>query len=267
VTAALNHVRTIFISDIHLGTRACQADLVLDFLRVMEADTIYLVGDIIDGWRLKSGWFWPQSHNDVVQKFLRKVRKGTKVIYIPGNHDEFLRDYIGMNFGGITVEMEAVHETADGKKYLILHGDKYDVVVQHIRWLAYLGDWAYDAAVAVNALVGFVRRRLGLPYWSFSGWGKRQVKSAVNFIGAFEEAVANDAQRSDVDGVICGHIHHPCMRDIDGFHYINTGDWVDSCSALIEHHDGRMELIHWPRYAASLLQLPAYDGEPAQVAA
>ena len=203
----------------------------------------------------------------MVQKFLRKVRKGTKVIYIPGNHDEFLRDYIGMNFGGITVEMEAVHETADGKKYLILHGDKYDVVVQHIRWLAYLGDWAYDAAVAVNALVGFVRRRLGLPYWSFAGWGKRQVKSAVNFIGAFEEAVANDAQRSDVDGVICGHIHHPCMREIDGIHYINTGDWVDSCSALIEHHDGRMELIHWPPYAESLVRLPAYDGEPAQVAA
>ena len=172
-----------------------------------------------------------------------------------------------MNFGGITVEMEAVHETADGKKYLILHGDKYDVVVQHIRWLAYLGDWAYDAAVAVNAAIGFVRRRLGLPYWSFSGWSKRQVKSAVSFIGAFEEAVASDAQRSGVDGVICGHIHHPCMREIDGIHYINTGDWVDSCSALIEHHDGRMELIHWPDYSRSMVQLPAFEIEPAQVAA
>lgn len=264
---ATQQVRTIFVSDFHLGTRGCQADLILDFLKVMEADTIYLVGDIIDGWRLKSGWLWPQSHNDVVQKLLRKVRKGTHIIYIPGNHDEFLRDYIGMNFGGIHVEMEATHETADGKKFLILHGDKYDVVVKHIRWLAHLGDWAYDLAVTVNTLVSFCRRRLGLPYWSFSGWSKRKVKSAVNFIGAFEEAVATDARRSGVDGVICGHIHQPSMRQIDGFHYINTGDWVDSCSALIEHLDGRLELLHWPQTAQALKALASPQQTPMQEAA
>lgn len=243
-SADLN-VRTIFLSDIHLGTRSCQAAFVLEFLKRVEAETIYLVGDIIDGWRLKGAWFWPQSHNDVVQKILRKVRKGTRVIYVPGNHDEFLRDYIGMNFGGVDVVMEATHEAADGKTYLILHGDKFDMVVHHARWIAHLGDWAYDIAVAINSLVSFVRRRLGLPYWSLAGWGKRKVKKAVNFITSFEEAVINDAKRAEVHGVICGHIHHPVMREIDGFIYINTGDWVDSCSALVEHHDGRLELLEW----------------------
>jgi len=246
------NVRTLFLSDIHLGTRSCQANLVLDFLKQVEAETIYLVGDIIDGWRLKGGWFWPQSHNDVIQKFLRKVRKGTRVIYVPGNHDEFLRDYIGMNFGGVDVVMEAKHETADGKSYLILHGDKFDVVVHHARWIAHLGDWAYDFAVDINSIVSFVRRRLGLPYWSLAGWGKRKVKKAVNFITSFEDAVINDARRAEVDGVICGHIHHPTMREIDGFHYINTGDWVDSCSAVVEHHDGKLELLDWPRLIQSV---------------
>lgn len=244
------NVRTVFLSDVHLGTRSCQANLVLDFLKRVETETIYLVGDIIDGWRLKGGWFWPQSHNDVVQKFLRKVRKGTRIVYVPGNHDEFLRDFIGMNFGGVDVVMQATHETADGKNYLILHGDKFDMVVHHARWIAHLGDWAYDFAVAINSLIGFVRRRLGLPYWSLAGWGKRKVKKAVNFITSFEDAVINDARRAEVDGVICGHIHYPVMREIDGFHYINTGDWVDSCSALVEHHDGRLELLEWRHIAA-----------------
>jgi len=259
------NVRTLFLSDIHLGTRSCQANLVLDFLKQVEAETIYLVGDIIDGWRLKSGWFWPQSHNDVVQKFLRKVRKGTRVIYVPGNHDEFLRDYIGMNFGGVDVVMEAKHETADGKSYLILHGDKFDMVVHHARWIAHLGDWAYDFAVAINSVVSFVRRRLGLPYWSLAGWGKRKVKKAVNFISSFEDAVINDARRAEVDGVICGHIHHPTMREIDGFHYINTGDWVDSCSALVEHHDGKLELLDWPSITESLKN--SYPRSQVRVAA
>ena len=248
---AARHHRTLFISDVHLGTRGCQAELLMDFLKCNEADRIFLVGDIVDGWRLKNGWFWPQAHNDVVQKFLRKVRKGANVTYIPGNHDEFLRDYEGMNFGGIEIQNEAFHETADGKRYLILHGDKYDVVVRNIRWLAYLGDWAYDLAITLNTVIGFFRRHLGLSYWSFSGWSKRKVKRAVNYIGAFENAVASDAQRHDVHGVICGHIHQPVMRDIEGVHYINLGDWVDSCSALVEHHDGRFELLHWSTFESA----------------
>jgi UDP-2,3-diacylglucosamine pyrophosphatase LpxH len=252
-------VRTVFISDIHLGTRGCQAHLVLDFLKNVEAETIYLVGDIIDGWRLKGGWFWPQTHNDVVQKFLRKVRKGTRVIYVPGNHDEFLRDYVGTNFGGVDVVMEATHEMADGKTYLIIHGDKFDMVVRHARWIAHLGDWAYDFAVALNTIVSMVRRRMGLPYWSLAGWGKRKVKKAVNFITAFEDAVINDARRAKVDGVICGHIHYPVMREIDGFHYVNTGDWVDSCSALVEHMDGKLELLEW-RQIAELTEAKQFQG-------
>lgn len=239
------NVRTVFISDTHLGTRSCQASFLLEFLKRIETESIYLVGDIVDGWRLKGGWFWPQSHNDVIQKLLRKVRKGTRIIYIPGNHDEFLRDYEGFNFGGVDVVLEATHKTADGKTYLVLHGDKFDLIVSHARWIAYLGDWAYDLAVAVNLLIGVVRRRLGLPYWSLAGWSKRNIKRAVSYITAFENAVINEARRADVDGVICGHIHYPEIRNVDGFTYINTGDWVDSCSAIVEHFDGRLELLDW----------------------
>jgi UDP-2,3-diacylglucosamine pyrophosphatase LpxH len=242
------HVRTVFISDVHLGTRGCQAEMLLDFLRHVEADTVYLVGDIVDGWRLKNGWYWPQAHNDVVQKLLRKVRKGTRMIYVPGNHDEFLRDYIGANFGGVDVVMDAIHETADGKRMLVLHGDKYDVVVKNVRWLAHLGDWAYDIAITLNVVIGWMRRRLGLPYWSFSGWSKRKVKTAVNYIGAFEQAVANDAQRAGVDGVICGHIHQAAMRKIGDLLYVNTGDWVDTCSFVAEGFDGSLQLVHWARH-------------------
>jgi UDP-2,3-diacylglucosamine pyrophosphatase LpxH len=253
--------RTLFISDIHLGSKGCQADMLLDFLRHVHADTIYLVGDIIDGWRLKSSWYWPQFHNDVVQKLLRKVRKGCRMVYIPGNHDEFMRDYVGSTFGGVEVEMDAIHEAADGRRYLVVHGDKYDMVVRHARWLAYLGDWAYDLAVAINALQSWVRRRLGLPYWSFSGWSKRQVKTAVNFIGSFEETVAEDAVNHGVDGVICGHIHHPTIRTIKNINYINIGDWVDSCTAIVEHFDGRFEVLSWShveeqKKLASSLSLP-----------
>lgn len=237
--------RTIFLSDVHLGTRGCQADLLLDFLRDNEADTIYLVGDIIDGWRLKSGWYWPQSHNDVVQKLLRKVRKGTRLIYVPGNHDEFLRDYVGSNFGGIEIVEEIIHETADGRRVLVLHGDKFDVVIRHVRWLAFLGDWAYDLAIFINGHVGRVRRHMGLSYWSFSAWSKKKVKTAVNFIGAFQNAVAADAAKHSVNAVICGHIHQPTVEQIGEILYINTGDWVESCSAVVEHFDGRLELVHW----------------------
>lgn len=237
--------RTLFISDVHLGSKAAQTDLLLDFLRHHEAETLILVGDIVDGWRLKRSWHWPQGCNDVVQKLLRKARKGTRIVYIPGNHDEFLRDFPGMHFGGIEVADRIVHEMADGRKYLVLHGDEFDVVVRNARLIAYLGDWAYDAAIAINVVLSAVRRNLGLPYWSFSAWAKLKVKKAVNFIGEFQRVVAEEARRNGVDGVICGHIHHAVMEEMEGIHYVNTGDWVESCTAIAEHPDGRLELITW----------------------
>jgi UDP-2,3-diacylglucosamine pyrophosphatase LpxH len=237
--------RTLFLSDIHLGTRGCQAELLLDFLRHNDAETIYLIGDIVDGWRLKSGWYWPQAHNDVLQKLLRKVRKGARMIYVPGNHDEFARDYIGMVFGGVEVADHAYHMTADKKRLLIVHGDQFDIVVQHARWLAWLGDWAYTLALWLNLWFNKIRRRLGFPYWSFSAWAKLKVKNAVNFIGAFETTLAEAARRHHANGVVCGHIHHAVIRDIDGITYINTGDFVESCTAVAEHEDGRLEVLCW----------------------
>ncbi|MHB2165787.1 UDP-2,3-diacylglucosamine diphosphatase [Alsobacter sp. R-9] len=260
-------VRTLFLSDVHLGTKGCQPDLLLDFLRHCEAETIYLVGDIVDGWRLKAGWYWPQEHNDVVQKLLRKVRKGTRLVYVPGNHDEFLRDYAGSTFGGIEVAEEAVHVTADGRCVRVLHGDKFDVVIAHARWLAHLGDSAYDFAIWMSAHISRVRRRLGLPYWSFSAWSKQKVKKAVSFIGAFEEAVAAEASRHGADVVVCGHIHHPVVKRIGDVLYVNTGDWVESCSAVVEHHDGRLELLRWTSPRLEVEQGPAPVALPAPVAA
>ncbi|MEZ5787237.1 MAG: UDP-2,3-diacylglucosamine diphosphatase [Xanthobacteraceae bacterium] len=239
------HFRTLFISDVHLGTRGCQANRLLDFLRWHDADTIYLVGDIVDGWALKSNWYWPQPHNDVVQKMLRKSRKGARIVYVPGNHDEFLRDYFGTHFGGVEVADHAIHVSPQGKRYLVVHGDYFDLVVTQARWLARVGDKAYDFAITVNRLLNGVRRRLGLGYWSLSKWAKFKVKNAVNFIGDYERTLAGEAQRHAVDGVICGHIHHATMHQSFGVHYLNCGDWVESCTAIVEHHDGRFELITW----------------------
>lgn len=247
-----HRVRTIFISDVHLGTRGCQADALLDFLKVYDAQTIFLVGDIVDGWRLKQSWYWPQAHNDVVQKLLRKVRKGARLVFIPGNHDECFRDYVGSNFGGVEIEEEAIHICADGRKMLLMHGDKFDTVVRNIRWLALLGDWAYDFAIWLNGHIARVRRHMGLPYWSFSQWSKDKVKRAVSFIVAFEDAVIADAKKHGADIVVCGHIHKPVVRAVDGVTYINTGDWVESCSAVLEHDDGRLELIYWHEAAPAL---------------
>ena len=207
--AATKRYRALFISDVHLGTRGCQADKLLDFLRHHEADTIYLVGDIVDGWALRSSWYWPQAHNDVVQKLLRQARKGARMIYVPGNHDEFLRGYYGTHFGGIEVVENIVHEGADGRRYLVVHGDIFDLVVTQARWLALLGDKAYDFALTANRVFNGFRRVLGAPYWSLSKWAKLKVKNAVNYIGAFEKALATEAHRHQADGVICGHIHTP----------------------------------------------------------
>jgi UDP-2,3-diacylglucosamine pyrophosphatase LpxH len=235
----------LFLSDIHLGTKGCQADKLLDFLRHYEAETVYLVGDIVDGWQLKTGWYWPQAHNDVVQKLLRQARKGARLLYIPGNHDEFLRGYYGTHFGGIEVLEDAIHLGVDGKRYLVIHGDLFDMVIRHARWLALLGNNAYDLAIWLNTHFNALRRALGLTYWSLSQWAKLKVKNAVNFIGSYESTLAAEARRRGVDGVICGHIHHAVMRDQAGLLYINCGDWVESCTAALEHFDGRFEIVQW----------------------
>ena len=220
--------RAIFLSDIHLGTKGCKAEYLLDFLRYNEAETLYLVGDIVDGWRLKKSWYWPQAHNDVVQKLLRKARKGTSLIYVPGNHDEALRNYTGTHFGGVLVASDFIHETADGKRLLVLHGDAFDGVVKYAKWLALLGDWAYNVMLQVNTWFNLARRTFGFGYWSLSAYLKNKVKNAVQFVDDFETAVAEEARRRQVDGVVCGHIHKAEMREIGGILYINDGDWVES---------------------------------------
>jgi UDP-2,3-diacylglucosamine pyrophosphatase LpxH len=250
--------RTIFISDIHLGTPGCQALALMDFLRTHPSDTLYLAGDIIDGWQLRRRWYWPQAHNDVVQKLLRRVRKGCRVIYVPGNHDEFARDFIGHHFGGIEVVQEAVHVTADGRSLWIIHGDYFDAVVQCAKWLAYLGDNLYEFTLRMNRHLNSLRGRLGLPYWSLSAYLKQKVKTALNYVTDFEEAVANEAKKRGHDGVLCGHIHRAEMRMINGVLYCNDGDWVESRTALVEHYDGRLEILHWePSHEVQRTSQPA----------
>ena len=237
--------KAIFISDIHLGSKACQAKLLLDFLKHNDSQKLYLVGDIVDGWRLKRKWYWPQSHNDVVQKILRKARKGTEIIYVPGNHDEGLRRYIGTHFGGIEVRNTDIYEAVNGNKYLVIHGDNFDNVMLYARWLAYLGDYAYDFVLRLNNVFNGLRRLMGLRYWSLSSYLKIKVKNAVQFISEYEHAIANEAQKAGVQGVICGHIHHAQMKQYGDISYMNDGDWVESCTALVEHLDGTWEIVFW----------------------
>lgn len=237
--------RAIFISDIHLGTPGCQAGQLLEFLREHQAESLYLIGDIIDGWQLRRRWYWPQAHNDVVQKLLRQARKGCRVVFVPGNHDEFARGFVGNNFGGIEVVEDAVHTTADGRRLWITHGDYFDGVIQCAKWLAYVGDHAYEFTLKLNRHINSLRARLGLPYWSLSAYLKHKVKKAVNYVSDFESAVAAEARRRGHQGVVCGHIHHAEIREIEGTLYCNDGDWVESRSALVEHHDGRLELLFW----------------------
>ena len=238
--------RAIWISDVHLGTAGCQADCLLDFLRHHESDILYLVGDIVDGWQLGKGWYWPQSHNDVVQKILRKARKGTRVVYVAGNHDEVARQFLGMRFGDIEIVDEVVHPLVDGRKLWVIHGDLFDGVLQHARWLALLGDTLYTLILKLNKWFNAIRHRLGFSYWSLSQYLKHKVKKAVNFITEFEHAVVNEARRRGYHGVVCGHIHKAEIREVDGLLYCNDGDWVESLTALVENADGRLELVHWP---------------------
>ena len=237
--------RSIWISDTHLGWRACEADRLLDFLKHHDADHWYLVGDILDGWALKRSWNWPQSHNDVVQKLLRKVRKGSHVVCIPGNHDEFLHEFSRLSFGGIMVLPDAMHETADGRRFWVLHGDQFDSVVHYAPWLTVLGNNGYDLMIHVGRFLNHIRRRLGFPEWSLSAYVKGRVKNIVRFVTDYEQAMLREARRHGANGVVCGHIHKAEIRETEGLLYCNTGDWVESCTALAESFDGRMELIHW----------------------
>ena len=238
-------VRTAFISDTHLGTAGCNAELLLDFLKSVNCETLYLVGDIVDGWHLRKGWYWPPRHNDIVRCVLKMAKHGTRVVYVPGNHDEAFRDYVGLNLGDIELVHEAIHVTANGRSLLVIHGDEFDGVVLYAKWLAFLGDSAYTLLLKLNRTLNWFRRLRGLPYWSLSNHLKKKVKNAVQFISSFEEAVAHAAHERGANGVVCGHIHSAEIRQIGEMTYYNDGDWVESCTALVEHPDGRMEIIDW----------------------
>jgi UDP-2,3-diacylglucosamine pyrophosphatase LpxH len=260
--SAVKRVRSAWISDMHLGTRGANASVLLNFLRDYECENLYIVGDLIDIWSMRRGRYWPQTHNDVIQKILRKARKGTRVVYIPGNHDEMVGDFCG-SYGNIDIQRNAIHVTATGKRILVIHGHELDTVVQNVKWLAFAGDVGYQFLLSLNPAINFVRRRFGLGYWSLSAYAKKRVKDAVNFIGRFEEAIAHYAQQFEVDGVLCGHIHSVSMRTIRSIEYYNCGDWVETCSALVEDHSGEISLVSYlPR-----IHLPAEDAQLASAAA
>jgi UDP-2,3-diacylglucosamine pyrophosphatase LpxH len=246
--------RTIWLSDIHLGIRASQAELLLDFLAHSKSDFLYLVGDIVDGWELKKRWFWPETHDKVIHTFLKRSREGAKVVYVPGNHDEASRDYLGGTFGGVEVINQLVHTTADGKRLLVMHGDQFDAVMGCAKWLAKLGSVAYRLTMVINWVFNGVRRAFGLSYWSLSAYLKQKVKGAVSHINDYEHFLAEAAKHENCDGIVCGHIHRAEMREIEGILYCNDGDWVESCTALVEHMDGRLEIINWPKQRAELLK-------------
>src|SRR5260370_15116682 len=259
--------RTAWISDAHLGTRGCNAPALIDFLRENDFDTLYVVGDLIDIWSLRRGIYWPQQHNDVIQKILRKARKGTHVIYIPGNHDELVTDFCG-TYGNIEIKQTAIHVTASGERILIIHGHELDAVVQNVKCLAFAGDLGYQLLLSLNPLINFVRRRFGLGYWSLSAFAKKRVKDAVSFIGRFEEGIVRYAQKFSVDAVVCGHIHSAAIRTFGGVTYYNCGDWVESCSALIERDDGIVEMVNYHPFSAARTALkritePVSQEEPS----
>ena len=254
---APTRVRSLFLSDIHLGSRACRAEQLLSLLKQYECDNIFLLGDIVDFWAIRGGIYWPAEHNTVVQKILRKARHHVQVVLIPGNHDEALRDYVGSTFGEIRILRDYVHVAADGKRYLLLHGDEYDQVTHYQRWMSALGDASYSALVHLNRLLSLIRRKLYVSgHWSLADYVKRNMTRAVTFVNNFEHAVVRDAKRRGVAGVICGHIHTPALKQIDGMTYINCGDWVDNCTAITEHFDGRMELVRWTPLADAVPETP-----------
>jgi UDP-2,3-diacylglucosamine pyrophosphatase LpxH len=259
--------RTIWISDIHLGTKGCNAAMLIDFLDSTDSEIMYLVGDIIDGWRLKKRPYWPASHNDIVWRILKRAKRGTRIVYIPGNHDEMMRQFSGMNFGGVEIARAAFHTTADGRRLMVLHGDEFDTIMLAHRWLAFVGDALYHLLMGANRWVNAVRERLGLPYWSLSKVAKHKVKNAVEFISHYEEVVSRAAAERGLDGVVCGHIHTAEICDWGGVTYYNDGDWVEGCTALVEHFDGRMEILHWPEEMARRAEQTAAAAEYLQAKA
>ena len=258
---ASRRYRAAWISDAHLGTRGCNATALLDFLRENDFGTLYVVGDLIDIWSLRRGIYWPQLHNDVIQKILRKARKGTRVIYIPGNHDELVSGFCGA-YGNIEIKQSAIHVTATGERMLIIHGHELDTVVQNVKWLAFAGDLGYQFLLSLNPLINFVRRRFGLGYWSLSAYAKRRVKDAVSFIGKFEAAVAHYAERYQVDAVLCGHIHSAAIREFGKVSYYNCGDWVESCTALVEGDDGMIALVNYHPFSATARTVASTNDAP-----
>ena len=245
-------LRSVFISDVHLGFKGCRAEFLLDFLRRVECEQIYLVGDIIDLWSLQRTFYWPQAHNDVIRTILGKAKHGTRVVYVPGNHDRAFRDHDGLTLGNVEIRLEAIHETADGRRFLVLHGDEFDSIVRASPLLESVGNHAYAAALRLNRYVNAVRQRLGYPYWSLAAFLKHKVKNAVKYIANFERALAVEARRRGVDGVICGHIHRAEITEIDGILYCNDGDWVESCTTLVEDFAGRLSLLRWTETAEVL---------------
>lgn len=244
--------RSIWLSDIHLGYKGCKADYLLDFLKTTESDVLYLIGDIVDLWSVKRTMFWPQMHNNIVRTILGKAKQGTRVIYIPGNHDEQLREYTGMIFGNVEIHNEYTHVTPDGKRMLLVHGDAYDAIMKCRGVKNYIGNLGYEVLLYCNRQISRIRRKFGFPYWSLSGFVKRQVKDAMEHINNFAEVVCSDAARRGYDGVVCGHIHHADLREVEGILYCNDGDWVENCTALVELENGQMELIHWTEQQVTL---------------
>jgi UDP-2,3-diacylglucosamine pyrophosphatase LpxH len=255
--------RTVFISDVHLGFRGCSAEYLLDFLRSIETETLYLVGDIVDIWSLRKSFFWPQAHNDVIRTILGKAKRGTRVVYIPGNHDAIFREYDGSVFGNVEIRREALHETADGRRFVVLHGDEFDSVIKASPLLEAVGNHAYEFILVLNRAVNFLRRRFGFPYWSIAAYLKHKAKTAVKYIANFEKALADEAKRRGVDGMICGHIHRAEIAEIDGVLYCNDGDWVESCTTLTEDFNGRLSLLRW----TETKEVVSHSGMLAPVAA
>lgn len=253
------HHRAIFLSDIHLGTKGCQAALLLSFLKVHTCDRLYLVGDIVDGWRLKASFHWPQAHTDVMRRFLTLAKRGAKVIYVTGNHDEFLRRYSDLEIGNLRLVDHAEHVGARGERLRVIHGDEYDVVTRYHRWLAFAGDVGYTFLLRLNRHLNALRARFGRGYWSLSAWAKQRVKKAVSYVSDFESAVAHHCSQQGFDGVVCGHIHHAEIRPVGGVTYVNCGDWVESCTALVETMDGEFRVIRWAEEAA------AFDAEVLEI--
>ncbi|MEZ5992927.1 MAG: UDP-2,3-diacylglucosamine diphosphatase [Planctomycetota bacterium] len=237
--------RTVWISDTHLGSRHCRAERLLNFLKVTECEHLYLVGDIIDIWALKRKWHWPKLHSDVLRRILKTDNKGTKVVFVPGNHDELFRSYNRLVFGGVEINNEPIHITADGRRAVVLHGDIFDAVVANHKIITFIGDWLYEVLLRVNIWFNAVRRWCGFGHWSLSNFVKHQVKQVISFIGSYEDALVRYAKQKKADMIVCGHIHHPEVREVDDVLYCNCGDWVENCSAIVEHFDGRIEMLRF----------------------